>query len=401
MSAALAYVAPDDARQTGARNASRIHFGMLGVTGGVWGVHVPSLKAQYGLDEGTLSLVLLAGGVGAVASLFAAGRLVGRFGARRVVVGASWLLGGMFALVLQWPGLLPVFATMLLFGAAMSTYDVSINTEGSALEALSGRTIMGNLHGMFSVGAMAGAAAAAALLRLDVGAGVQLAGTGALLAGVATLAGRRMLDAHPPTASAEAGDEQAHFAWPHGTLLVLGLLVFAGMLAEGVMYDWCVLYLKQELGLTQDVAGLGYAAFAGAMAAARFGSDALRARYPESWLLVGGAGLTAVAMAAVLLSGHPAVALVGYALMGAGLAPVVPILFNAATRVPGTSRAAAIASVSSVGYSGFLIGPPLIGGLAHAASLTAAMGVVVVAATVLALGAGRVPMAPAAPSSPA
>jgi MFS family permease len=92
----------------------------------------------------------------------------------------------------------------------------------------------------------------------------------------------------------------------------------------------------------------------------------------------------------VLLSGDPVLSIVGYALIGAGLAPVVPILFNAATRVPGTSRAAAIAAVSSIGYSGFMIGPPLIGGIAQSVSLTAAMFVVVVAAGLLAVGARKV-----------
>jgi hypothetical protein len=85
-----------------------------------------------------------------------------------------------------------------------------------------------------------------------------------------------------------------------------------------------------------------------------------------------------MAMAVVLPSGHPAVYIAGYALVGAGLAPVVPILFNAAARVPGTSRAAAIAAVSSIGHKGFMIGPPLIAGLAQALSLTAAMWVVAI-----------------------
>ncbi len=126
------------------------------------------------------------------------------------------------------------------------------------------------------------------------------------------------------------------------------------------------------------------------MALARFGGGALRVRYSERYLLRAGAGLSAAAMALVLASGNAVVSIVGYALVGAGLAPVVPILFNAATRVPGTSRAAAIAAVSSIGYAGFMIGPPLIGGLAQAFSLTAAMWVVVLAAALLAIGARKV-----------
>jgi predicted MFS family arabinose efflux permease len=277
---------------------------------------------------------------------------------------------------------------MLLFGMAMSLFDVAINTEGTALESLSGRTVMSNLHAMFSVGAMAGAASTGAMLRAGVDPRVQLAAIGLGTAVAVALAARWMLEVHPAPAADE--EPQRHFAWPRGPLLVIGLMIFAGMSAEGVMYDWCVLYLQQEVKLGQDVAAMGYAAFTAAMALARFGGDALRERYSERNLLRASAGLSAVAMAVVLASGHPVVSIVGYALVGAGLAPVVPILFNAATRVPGTSRAASIAAVSSIGYSGFMIGPPLIGGIAQAVSLTAAMWVVVLASALLAIGARKV-----------
>ncbi|MFM2407040.1 MAG: hypothetical protein RL223_4920 [Pseudomonadota bacterium] len=129
------------------------------------------------------------------------------------------------------------------------------------------------------------------------------------------------------------------------------------------------------------------------MALARFAGDWLRTRHDEASLLAYSAGLSAFAMAVVLVCADPWVALVGYVFVGAGLAPVVPILYNAATRVPGTSRAAAIASVSSIGYSGFLVGPPLIGAIAHALSLAAAMSVVVISASLLSICAHRIPVA--------
>lgn len=368
-----------------ARWATRGLFAALGVLAGAWGAHIPSVQAAYQLDPALLSTVLLAAACGALLSLFFAGRLIGRIGVRRAAPLAALVMGSMLALALTWPGLALLLPAMLVFGAAMSLFDVAINAEGTALESLSGRAVMSNLHGMFSVGGMAGAALVAALLRAGIAPLVQLAGIGLLVAVLAVAASRGMLDAHP-----HDDEPQAHFVWPRGLLLLIGLLIFAGMTAEGVMYDWCVLYLKQEVGMPQDRAALGYAVFSAAMALARFGADTLRARYPERWLLCGGALLAALAMAVLLLSGHPGVSLLGYALVGAGLAPVVPILFNAATRVPGTSRAAAIAAVSSIGYAGFMIGPPLIGGIAQLVSLTAAMAVVVVAAALLALGARRV-----------
>lgn len=378
-----------------ARWAARGLFLVLGMLCGAWGAHVPSVRSHYGLSEGLLSLVLLAGAVGAVSALFGAGRVVGRLGARRAAALSSVLLCAVLGSVLNHAGLWTLLPAMWALGATMSLFDVAINSEGTTLEAQGGRAVMSHLHGMFSVGGMAGAGGVALLLAHGVAAPVQLALLCTLLALASLWATRGMLSAAPAAAianvNAGAGAAHAHFAWPRGPLRVLGLLLLVGMLAEGVMVDWCVLYLKQELGLPQAQAALGYAAFAGAMALSRFAGDALRERLPERTLLRTGGLLAALAMAAVLLAADARVALLGFALAGAGLAPVAPILFSAATRVPGVSRAAAIASVTSVGYSGFLIGPPLIGAIASWSSLSWALGVVVLGALLLALGAGQVP----------
>jgi fucose permease len=368
--------------------ATRGLFAVLGVFSAVWGVHISSVKQRYALGEAALSLVLVALAVGAVAAVMFAGRVIGRWGARRTVMGCALLMATMLGLVLQWPGLTFLLPAMVLFGASLSVYDVAINTEGSALESEGGRPVMGSLHGMFSLGAMGGAALAAGLLGAGVPAQWQLTGVGAGVA-LCIWGGARWMLPTPP--SPPAAQAKAHFTWPRGALLIMGLLTFAGMCAEGVMFDWCVLYLQQEVRMPHEWAAIGYAACAGAMAVMRFAADSLRARHSEQRLLRVSGTLTAVSMAVVLLVGHPVVAIVGCGLVGAGLAMIVPILYGAASRVPGSTPAAAIAAVSSIGYAGFMVGPPLIGFIAQHASLTAAMGVVVVAATILALSARYVP----------
>ena len=405
---------PDPAALRRSRAATRVQFLVLGVLIGAWGAHIPSIKAHHGLSDGTLSAVLLAAALGAVSSLFTAGRVMAALGARRTAAGAAVLGGVLLGSVLAFQGL-PMNLLLLqvvALGACMCLFDVALNTEGTTLERLGGRPVMSQLHGMFSVGGMLGAGAVAALLGVGLSPTVQLWGLGLGVGLVALVAARGMLpgqvhdQGHEPWQEREprqvqaqgAGQPgvlqaapQAHFAWPRGPLLVIGLLILAGMTAEGAMYDWCVLYLQQELGQPQSQAALGYAVFSASMAASRFGGDALRARFDEALLLRWGAALAAVAMAVVLLSAHPVVAWLGFAVVGAGLALVAPILFSAAARVPGVSPAAAIASVTSVGYSGFMLGPPLIGALATASSLTWALGVVVLACALLAWGAGRVP----------
>lgn len=395
-----ALLSPTTTELARARWATRVLFLSLGTLCGTWGAHVPSVRSHYALGESLLSLVLLAGAVGAVSALFFAGRVVGRWGARRVAAVSALLLCLSLGLVLEYPGLWALLPGMVLFGASMSVFDVSINTEGSELESAGGRAVMSNLHGMFSVGGMAGAALVSALLAQGMVPRHQLWAVCGALALVSAWAASGMLATHARTADeareGPGAGSHAHFAWPRGLLLVIGLLIFAGMTAEGVMYDWCVLYLKQDVGLSQADAALGYAAFAGAMALSRFAGDSLRERFSERALLRCGGMLAAVAMAVVLLAADARVAFLGFALAGAGLAPVAPILFNAATRVPGVSRAAAIASVTSVGYSGFLVGPPLIGGIASFSSLSAALSVVVLSAALLALGARWVPQKAAA-----
>lgn len=349
---------------------------------------MPSLANRYRLDAPRLALLLLAATAGSVLMLLLAGRIIARLGARHTsaVAGALFALSLALLLVLPAPWLL--FPVMFGYGAGQSLYDIAINAEGSMLELLGGKAVMSGFHAMFSVGAMLGAGAASLFFRLALSPAVQLAAVGVAVAMSMAATSRHMLPVHPP---ADAG--AAHFAWPRGLLLMIGLLILSGMLAEGVMYNWSVLYVQQELGALPQRAALAYVAFSGATAAVRFAGDWIRARVAERAVVMGGALLSAVAMTSTLLVQDVTVALMGFAVVGMGLATVVPILYNAATRVPGVSRAAGIASASSIGYVGFMIGPPLVGSIAHAASLSWAMGTLVAACVVLMVGASRLPLA--------
>ena len=348
--------APASRAQARARHATRALFGGLGLMAGVWGAHVPSVKQHYGLDEGLLAIALLAAGVGAVIALFVAGRVIARLGTRHAAGLTGLVMVLALALVLQSRSLAWLLAVNLVFGMAMSVHDMAINAEGTALEALGGKPIMSGLHGMFSVGAMAGALLASAMLHRGWAAPLQFAGVAAALAVLTVLAWRCLLDAHP----AADGAGLASFVWPRGQLMVIGLLIFAGMIAEGVMYDWSVLYLVQELQQPAAAATLGFAVVAGAMAAARLGVDAARARWGEGGLLAAGAALAAAAMALLLLAAQPVLAFAGFALVGIGLAPAVPILYTAAARIPGVPGASGIAAVSSIGYAAFIALPSVI-----------------------------------------
>ncbi|MBN8506638.1 MAG: MFS transporter [Burkholderiales bacterium] len=353
---------------------------------------MPSAKAHYGLSEGTLALALLAASLGALAILGVAGRLVAHFGAQQVVRGAGLLMTASLGVLLLPTPAAPgtpwvLWALLALFGASSALADVAINAEGAVLEAQAGRKLMSGLHGFFSLGGMLGAVAVAGLLKLQVPAAVQMALLALLLTALLLPASRHMLPAHPPLQAQEG--EAATWRRPHGRLALLGLLAALALLAEGAMYDWSVLFLQSQTGATPAFAALGYAAFCGAMAAMRFAGDALRERHPPARLMAAGALLAAAALLLALWLRQPWVGLLAFALVGAGLANGVPLLFVAASQVRGVTPATGIATVTALGFFGFLSGPPLIGALAEAASLSQALGVVVLCCLVLALAARR------------
>jgi len=370
-------------RNSRATWAVRLQFFVAGALFATWGVHVPTIKLHYALGEQALAIAMLAAGGGAVATLTQAGRIVGRHGPRRAAMVSGGLCAVSLAALLVTSHYVGLLALMVVFGIGTSLFDVSINAAASDLERLSERSLMSGFHGMFSLGGMVGAALGSALLAREVSPITHLLGVAACSLVVIVAAGVVML-----RTVAGSADEGPRFALPRGLLALLGALAALGLIAEGAMYDWSVLYMTQELHSEPGFAALAYASFSAAMAAARFGGDWVRERVKPAVLMSSSAALAAVSMAAVLWIAHPVVALVGFALVGLGFANVVPVLFSTAAKVD-ANPAHGIAVVASVGYLGMMAGPPLIGVIAEHSSLTAGLVSVAVFAAVLAAAAPR------------
>jgi predicted MFS family arabinose efflux permease len=368
----------------GASRALRAQFFVLGVMFATWGVHVPTVKGHYGLGEQALAIAMLASGAGALMALAQAGRVVGRWGPRSVSAAMGVLCCAAIACLLAGAGYAGLLAVMLAFGITGSLLDVAINTEATEIERLAARPLMSGFHGMFSLGGMAGASlgsAAPALGLTPQGHLLLASGLGAL---VVLAASRAMLPVPD-----KAAEEKHPLSLPRGPLLLLGVLAAMGLIAEGAMYDWSVLFMTQERASHASTAALAYASFSGAMAAGRFGGDWVRARLAPRRLMRASGVLAALGMALALALPSPVAALAGFALVGIGLSNVVPVLFSAASQAPGVSPAHGIAAVSGVGYLGMMAGPPLIGLVAEHSSLGAGLVVVIVFAVFMALSAKR------------
>jgi predicted MFS family arabinose efflux permease len=169
--------------------------------------------------------------------------------------------------------------------------------------------------------------------------------------------------------------------WRSGALWALGGLALIALIAEGAMYDWATVYMRDIVEATPSVSSAAYAAFSGGMAAGRFGGDAVRARFGAPQLIFGSAGLAFIGMVMALVLPNTIVTMTGFTLMGLGLANMMPVLFAAAARVEGVTAAEGLAQVAGLAYFGLLLGPVLIGGVAQISTLP--IGLCVVAACCL------------------
>ncbi|MFT4171070.1 MAG: MFS transporter [Rhodocyclaceae bacterium] len=364
------------------RVATNVHFFVGGLLFASWGVHVPTVRQQYDLTEAELSWLMLAAGLGSLIALTRVGNWVARHGARPVVLAAGLVLCLSLALLLHMPSYFAAMAVLFVFGLANGSFDVAMNAEAVAVETAYARPIMSSFHGFFSLGGMAGALLGSSVAAAGIAPVWHLAGVGVMCFASIWLAAGHMLPAEHTHAPEHA---DAPFRLPRGLLLLLGMLAAFGLIGEGAMYDWSTLYMVRVLDSPVAIAALAYGTFSAAMAAGRFGGDFVRARLGARRTLTLSAWLAALAMLAALAISQPWAALAGFALVGLGFSNIVPVLFSAAARVPGVPAANGIAAVSGAGYLGFMVGPPLIGFLAHHWGL--GVGLLVVAVFAALVGA--------------
>ncbi len=378
--------------------ATAVVFLVNGFLFASWTAHIPQVKVHLGLTDAALGLALLGAPVGSVSAMVASARLLPRLGSKRMVqvtligycaagpvVGLAGSLAGLFAALYAW-------------GAFQGALDVSMNTQAIAVERARRRPLMSGLHAWWSIGAFAGAGIGV----LGVAIGLSLARQ-LLLLGLPALAiagwlttwmvpdSGRNADPRPtlqpgvrdPVPAGKGRERRRPARTLSRAVLVLGAIAGASMLCEGASADWAAVYLRGSLHVAAAIAGLGYTVFALAMVATRLSGNRLLAKFGVRRLLPVLAAIATVGFTAGLLAGLPGIAIVGFGCLGVGLALVVPSVFSAAGRLPGLDPGAAIATVSAFGWAGYVCGPPLIGELAAAASLPAALGLIPVLTAVI------------------
>jgi fucose permease len=362
-----------------ARRAVTIVFLVNGAGMGLWAGHIPIVKERLDLSAGALGVALLAMALGAMLAMPLTGWLTSRFGSRPCVIGA----GAAYGLLLAGPVLAPSWPTLilatLLLGAANGATDVAMNTQAAAVQRGWGHAIMSAFHAFFSLGGLAGAGLAAALLALGDDPRLHMSIMALILAGIVLALGGTLHRDEPEGGGA--------FALPRGAALALGILALLAILAEGAMLDWSGVYLLNVLGAGPSLAAMGYGTFSAAMTIGRLTGDRFVRWAGERRALILSGLLAALGLALSLLAPDPLLAIPGFALAGLGLANMVPVLFSAGSHIPGVAPGVGVAMVATMGYAGGLIGPALIGFAAEATTLGAALWLLVLSCLIVALAA--------------
>jgi predicted MFS family arabinose efflux permease len=366
-----------------ARVATGVVFAVHGTVTGTFAARIPWVAQHVGVGVGGLSVALLMPGIGAMAAMPLSGRLAHRHDLRSLVR----------VLILVWCAalLLPSLPTSLVllcpalvvYGAAAGLADVAMNAHAVVVEERYGRSVMSGMHGCWSVGGLVGSAAAALAVRVIPDARVHFLVTAVVLAAVALVASTRLLP-HRPEPEVDAPPA---FALPSRGVLLIGLIGLCAVFSEQAGLDWSAVYVHNVLGHSASTAALTVATFSVAMAAARFAGDrAVRRAGPVTTVRLAGLCATVGALG-VVLARNIVLVVGGFALIGIGIAVVVPLVFAAAGRI-GPHPGRSIAGVAGIAYGSGLIAPGIIGGIARLSSLTMSFVAVIVLAGAIAAGAG-------------
>jgi fucose permease len=362
--------------------ATRVAFFIAGFCGSSWAPLIPFAKQRLQIDEGRLGLLLLCLGTGSVIGMPMAGPLAGRYGCRLIIVLSAILTVSMLPLLATASHVALLGAALLCFGAGLGSLDVTMNIHAVLVERASGRPMMSGFHGLFSVGGIAGAG----LVSLLVSIHLPLLGSILVVVGLSLT----LLTLSFTSLLPFGGASGPAFAWPHGYVLLLGFFCFALFLAEGSVLDWSAVFLTTLRSMQPAHAGLGYVAFSTAMTVCRLTGDAIVRAVGPARVVFFGCLIAAGGFLLAVLVPSPIISIVGFALVGVGASNAVPVMFSAAGRQTIMPTNLAIAAITTMGYAGVLLGPALIGGIAHVTNLSAGIATVaglVIVVAVMSTGA--------------
>ncbi|MFG2958017.1 MFS transporter [Streptomyces sp. NPDC048291] len=366
-------------------------FCSLGFQYATWASRIPAIKADLGLTAAEVGVLLMAAGIGAVASFPLVPVLMKRLGSARLALLSALCLTLLLLALALAPDYPVALLVMVADGVFVGCLNVAMNAQGTALETRYSRNTMARLHATFSAGSLLAALLASGMNAATSSVTAHFGVAAAVLVLLTALARPGLLDDEAPAAEkANEGRSRTGWSLPSRVTLWMCCAMAFGTVTEGAMNDWSALYLREVAKATAELAPMGIAVFSGMMVLARLFADGWRSRWGDGRVVLFGSALAAAGLAFALLSGGVAAALIGFACVGLGCAAVTPCVYVAAAK----QGSETLALVAATGTTGLLAGPPLIGFVASSSSLVWGLAVVAAAAVVVSLCSTRIRWTP-------
>lgn len=346
------------------RKTISAYFFCCGLVFSTWAARIPFIKDRFELNDAALGGILFMLPLGSISALPIAGWVIGRFGSRRVTAFSAMMYAFLLWQLSVVNAVVTLTLVLFLFGFVGDLMNISMNTQGLSVQRLLKKPILSGLHAQWSFGALAGALAGGWSLRISLTTQQHFLSIGILVALVSILFSCFMVDDSP-----QEDTVRKNFTWPDKSIFLLGAICFCNTMAEGAMADWSSLYYRQLIDENSQVTTTGYVAFTLAMAVGRLGGDRViqTLRYRKTLMLNG--LLTTTGLILAIAWPHPVAVIIGYALVGLGVSSVIPIVYMIVGKSSDLAPAAALSAVSAIGFTGFLIGPPVIGLIAQHSGL--------------------------------
>jgi MFS family permease len=348
-------------------------FFLHGLCFSSWASRIPDIQQKLGVSESELGGILFAIPVGLMASLPLAGWLVAKIGSFKVVVISILLYGSVLVSLGFADSVIQLVVFLFLYGMAGNLVNISINTQAVGVESIYQKSIMASFHGLWSLAGFTGASIGAFMISERILPFHHFVVILSILIIIIIVSSRYILKKDP-----NSTEGQPIFAIPDKSLIKLGIIAFCSMICEGAMFDWSGVYFKKVVMTEPALVGAGYTAFMSTMAAGRFIADGFTAKFGLKRTLQLSGVLTALGLLISVIFPAFITAILGFLLVGFGVSSVVPLVYGAAGKSKKLSAGVAIAAVSTIGFLGFLIGPPLIGIVAGATSLRISFSIIAI-----------------------
>jgi MFS family permease len=360
-------------------------FFLAGICFASWASRIPDIQAKLQLNSAALGGILLCLPIGLVTSLPIAGFLVAKYGSRIIVMCSAILYACTLPMLGFASSTVQLMIALFVFGFGGNMINISINTQAVGTESLYHKPIMASFHGLWSMAGFTGAALGTLMVHFHVIPPYHFLCITALAALVLIFFSGKLIHK-----DFNRDEKQPIFAKPDKSILNFGLIAFCSMICEGAMFDWSGIYFVKVVKPDPSLVTVGYTAFMCTMATGRFIGDWVAFRLGMKKMLQLSGIMTASGLLLAVFFPHFITATIGFLIVGAGISSVIPMIYSAAGRSKIMSPGVAIAAVSTVGYLGFLFGPPFIGFIAQATSLRISFGLIAIMGTMITVIASKI-----------